>query len=315
MSPRALWERWCRFWFGYDNPLALALMRVQLAAVMLWMYVWRHLDNLGDYGPQSMIPRELALSALPEGLRPAFAWFFWPDSAVAGVHGLFLGLLLLMLLGVGTRVAALAIWVLHMGFLQRNYAIVFGADVISAVLLFYLAFARTEDRLSVASLWRREAPPAPRAPEALSSMFARLLQVQIAVIYAYTGFEKLRGASWWDGTALWTVLGNPQMVAFNMDFVRGAPLVIAALTFATILFEIYWPAAVLSRRSRGPWLAAGVLFHAGIGAIMSLWTFSLIMLSAYWLFVPRGALERAWSRLKAGRVARNDGEIAPTVRH
>lgn len=310
-----MWDRWCRFWFAYDNPLGLALMRVQIIAVMLWMYLWRHLDNLGDYGAQSMIPRDLAVSALPESLRPAFAWFFWPDSAVAGVHGLFLGLLLLILLGVGTRGAALAAWVLHMGFLQRNYAIVFGADVISAVLLFYLAFTRTEDRLSLASLWRRGAPPIARGPEALSSMFARLLQVQIAVIYAYTGFEKLRGASWWDGTALWTVLGNPQMVAFNLDFIRSIPLVVAVLTFLTVIFEIYWPAAVLSRKTRGPWLGAGILFHAGIGAIMSLWTFSLIMLSAYWLFVPAGALERAWIRLRTGRPKRIDGENPPIVRH
>lgn len=296
-----LWSAWCDFWFTYDNPLALALLRIQLAAVLLWMYAHRHLYNLMDFGPSALIPRDWALRALPEDMRPPFGWFFWPDDLAAGVHGLFLGLLLLILLGVGARWVAWLAWIIHLGFIQRNYSILFGADVISSVFLFYLAFVRSDERLSIMN-WKGRRPPPERPPEMVSSMFARLLQVQLVTIYAYTGFEKLRGASWWDGTALWTVLGNPQMVAFDLDFVRNVPLLIAATTFLTIVFEIYWGAAVAHPKTRKLWLWAGVAFHVGIGLLMSLWTFSLVMLAVYWLFIPRASLESCWDRLRSRRM-------------
>jgi hypothetical protein len=217
----------------------------------------------------------------------------------AGVHGLFIGLILCFLLGIGTRFVAIFAWVLHMGFLQRNYSILFGADLVLGLILFYLAFTRCEDRLNFWN-WLRQRQVPRRAPEALSSAFSRLLQIQLLVIYAYTGFEKLRGASWWDGTALWTVLGNPQMVVVDMGFARNFPLLISVMTFSAVIFEIYFPFAMLIPVLRKPWLFAGVLFHSGIGMMMSLWTFSLSMMAPYWLFLSPAEVDRIFASFRDG---------------
>jgi hypothetical protein len=150
-----LGRRWNQFWFEFENPIGLALMRIQISLVLLWIYGHRQFDNMQDYGVNSMIPRDLAISALPYALRPPFPWFFWPDVWAPLVHGIFLILIFMMLFGVATRVGAVLIWILHMGFLQRNYAIVFGADVISAVLLFYFMWTRHNDRLSLSCLWNK----------------------------------------------------------------------------------------------------------------------------------------------------------------
>lgn len=277
---------WSRFWFEFDRPLGLALFRIQLMTVVTWLVVKRQLDSMSWFAADGLVPRDRAIDVMQEVIRPPFAWFLWPDSMNASVHAVLLILCVLILLGVKTRWLAPFAWIIHMGFLQRNYAILFGADIISGLMLFYLMFTRCDERLSVLSRFRGpRRGGAGATTDLVSSAFARLLQIQLGVIYAYTGLEKLKGASWWDGTALWTVLGNPQMVTLNMAWVRSFPAAIAAITFATVVFEIYWPAAILIPRLRRLWLAVGVAFHCGIAALMALWTFSLVMLAPYWLFL------------------------------
>lgn len=288
---------WNRFWFEFDHPWALALARVQVAGTMLWLYSIRQFSNLQSFAEDGMVPRKLALPLMMEAYRPPFAWFeLWPDAWNFGVHAFFLFCLLMVFLGAGVRFWGVLAWILHMGFLQRNYSILFGADIILAISLFYLMMTRCEDRLSLRALWRGQTPVF--TSDLLSSVGARLWMLQLGILYAYTGMEKLKGSSWWDGTALWTVLGNPQMVITDLAFLRHMPFVIVSLSFMTILFEIYFPAAMLSRRLRPGWLAAGVAFHLGIAFLMDLWTFSLGMLAGYWLFLDRVWLEALIQRLK-----------------
>jgi hypothetical protein len=126
----------------------------------------------------------------------------------------------------------------------------------------------------------------------------RMMQFQLCIIYAYTGFEKLKGASWWDGTALWSVLANPQMVNHDWTFLRHVPLVIAIGSFSSVIFEIYFPAAMMQSQLRRIWLAVGILFHLAIGFLMGLMHFSLVMISVYFLFMQPELLERLLTHLK-----------------
>lgn len=306
-----LLQGWNRFWFAPQDLFALSLMRIQLAGVMLYLYLFRHFNNLPDFTDESLVPRAKAYGVIPEYYRPPFAFYeLWPDSAVAWVHGLFLALLFLILIGAWSRWFAWIAWVLALGFVQRNYSILFGADVISTIFLGYLALTRHDEHLSLRSWFEsRRGRAAPLSvsrsvsrttPSLLSSVGFRLLQIHLSVIYAYTGLEKLKGVTWWDGTALWNVLGNPQMVVFDMSFMRYVPLVVAGLTYATVVFEIYWPFAMLVPWARRVWLVLGLAFHLGIGVIMGLTTFSLTMTSIYYLFIPPETLRRWVGRLSRG---------------
>lgn len=181
-----------------------------------------------------------------------------------------------------------------MGFIQRNYSIVFGADVMAAVFLFYLVLIETPPQIKNAAFLRQGMQSFAQEEKSdwISSAMIRLLQIQMAVIYAYTGFEKLKGASWWDGTALWSVFANPQMVWMDLSFIKHISWILPVIAFTTIIFEIYFPAAMLSRRVKYFWLAAGLGFHLGIGFLMSLWSFSLVMLSIYFVYLDPNDLKR-----------------------
>ena len=292
MLNRAL-SAWDKFWFGPQQLLNLACMRVVVTVTMLHLYFLRSW-NLEYFTADGIMPRELAISSLEEIYRPLWGWFFWPDSLVPWMHGFFIFALLLLVFGIGGRILMMITWVLHIGFIYRNYGVLFGADLMASIFLFYLSFSKACARLSILNLWRNK--PVLLFSDPLTSAMMRMIQFQICIIYAFTGFEKLKGMSWWDGTALWSVFANPQMVFYDYGFLRHVPLVIALGSFVSILFEIYFPAAMLNPKAKNSWLIFGVFFHLTIGLSMGLMHFSLLMISTYFLFIETKYLEMVWLR-------------------
>lgn len=284
-----LWARWDAFWFTPQNLLGLGFMRIILCGTMFYLYAYRMLA-LKYYSDENWVTRDQAWQAIPDYYRPAFSWTFWSDAWVFPLHLAFVVFLFLLTLGIGGRVLMIITWVLAMGFLQRNFTVNFGADIILTLFMFYMMFTQSCARLSVLNLIRKKTVT--KMSDQLSAMMIRMMQVQICVIYAYTGWEKLKGASWWDGTALWSVLGNPQMTTLDFSFMRHVPIVIPILAFLTIIFEIYFPVMVAFKKTRYAWLLMGVFFHAGIGIFMGLGPFATAMLSTYFLFIDPLILEQ-----------------------
>lgn len=294
------WDAWDIFWFGGKDLTALALLRISLGLTMFLMYVSRQSDVARFYGENSIVPRAMTNELIPEFYRMSFSWFFWPDSLAATVHAVFVFLLLLMTLGVGGRIVIAVAWVLHMGFLYRNYSVAFGGDLIGGIFLFYLAGTQCSERLSLWNYLRGR--KGAEVSDLATNVFYRLIQLQLCVIYAFTGFEKLKGLTWWDGTALWTVFANSQLTIIDFSWMRHFPTIISLITFSTIALEIYWPALVWQKKLRLPVLLAGISFHLGIAVVMALPTFASIMLSPYWLFAPPeilSALRRRFPFLSA----------------
>jgi hypothetical protein len=124
----------------------------------------------------------------------------------------------------------------------------------------------------------------------------RLMQIQLCVIYVYTGMEKLKGHPWWKGSAVWGVLGNHQMMLFDLSFLQQWPLIIAAMTHLTLIFEIYFAVLVWIRPLRNYVLLFGLAFHAMIGFSMGLFFFSAGMMSAYVLFADPNWLRQRLPR-------------------
>lgn len=288
-----MWQAWQKFWFDPVDLLNIAVFRIILCGTLAAQDFGRQWDVGLFFTDQGILPKALSLKVLPESYRPFAILSFWSDTWVFAVHALLVFALLCVCLGVGGRLMGLLAAFLHLAFLHRNYGIAFGADQIGGIFLLYLALTKCQSRLSILRLCK---PPSGSSAKSLSSglltpMFYRMVQIQLCVIYAYSGMEKLKGQTWWDGTALWSVLANPQMVVINLSWLRHLPFVIVILSFSTILFEIYFPVLVWVRSQRSRMLTMGVMFHSGIGLVMALWSFSLVMISPYVLFLEPGVLE------------------------
>lgn len=279
------------FLFGEGHFERLGLFRFLIFAVMFYIACYRQM-NVDQYGPQALIPGAQALDVFSDFYKPYVKLFFWPDHLASTVHIFYIALLGLATLGLSNRPLMILTWVIAQGFIQRNFSILFGADVIGTLFMFYLSFTRCNEYFSLRRLIsKKKVVFNPKSwSDQLSTMAFRLLQMQLFTIYVYTGFEKLKGSTWWDGTALWTVLVNPQFTSFDLLFLKDFPIFFAIGTFVTIIFEVYFWVMVSVKTTRPLWLALGVLFHLMIGVLLGLMSFSLVMISTYVLFVYRANL-------------------------
>jgi hypothetical protein len=243
------------------------------------------------------------------------------DSAwLIVVHVFFLLGMFLFTIGFATRITSVITWVGVISYINREPILVFGMDSIMVVLAFYLMLGPSGSALSVDRLlarwWARRTgaplPPAEPPPSVAANCTLRAMQVHFCFIYLASGLSKLQGAWWWAGTALWGTMANysfaPMHWPLYLDFLRFLAkrrilweCVMFFGTYYTLALEISLPFLIWRRSLRWLMVICAVLLHTGIGIIMGLTTFSLVMLCLLLSFIPAPVLRRFFSFLGASR--------------
>jgi hypothetical protein len=259
--------------------------------------------------------------------HPTFSiWFHVTDpTQMALIHSVILVIMVLFTVGFCTRVTSVLTWLAAVGYIHRTQQVLFGMDTMMNILLIYLMIGNSGAALSVdrliaryravrASLRRSGTiDDATRAflaapPPSVGAGFAiRMVQVHFCFIYLAAGLAKLKGAGWWSGNAFWDVMINPEFTLMRYtwyeDVVRAAasvkPLFYTASTLGvwfTWGLEVAFPFLIWTRlRPFMLWL--GILLHAGIGILMGLNLFELLMMTMLLAYIP-GQVVRA--RLRGG---------------
>jgi hypothetical protein len=179
-----------------------------------------------------------------------------------------------LILGYRTSLATLAALVPYALLEQRLPQYVDRGDSAARLALLYLLFVLPSG-----------ARPAPGSLAVwLHNVAVVAIGLQAATIYAAAGLAKLAGSRWLDGTAIYHVaqvaaLSHPAFVE-----VARQPLVTAFGSYATLVYELLFPLAIISPL-RLPWIAVGLLFHVAIGGLMGLVTFSIVMIGLDLFFV------------------------------
>ncbi len=296
-------QKWDGFWFKPVDTLSLSCFRFCFCSVLLVMYLIRFSSIHLFFHESGLMSGKEAL-ALKKFINKdmAFDFVLSSDMWVSFCYLLFIVVLFLMALGLANRFVVMVAFVLHVLFLQRNPSIVFGADVVATFWLFYLIFANSNKQIRWVHYFlnRQRGLVSERAEKGdwLNTMSLRFIQIQLCVIYMFSGLEKLKGGSWWEGTAIWEALSFYDFAIMDFSFLLSWPLLSAFLTAFTLLFEIYFPILVWTSKLRKVVLLAGLALHIGIALSLNLHFFSLIMLSAYILFIPSEALRRGLKKLK-----------------
>jgi hypothetical protein len=295
---------WNQFWFDSRNDgslVTLAAFRVLFCLVMLVAYLTRAFDVEFFYSAAGILPNSYAQNLEFFRYHPSLITDGWSLGSIHALHALFLVCLFCQMIGFGTRFAAVGTYLLHMVFVNRNMSVMFGVDMIATFFLLYLCFARTNARFSVDAMLGRGA----RTQSALSHVAMRLMQLQVCVIYGFSGTEKLKGTRWWDGSALWDVLSIGNMQRWDMSFVAHFPVLLAASVYIVLAWEIYFPALIWQKSLRLPMLFFGVLMHIGIFVFMNLPSFGFMMISLYFLFLkPEEILDGLRALLRTFRISR-----------
>lgn len=307
---RSVQTAWEKFWFdsrSNDALTVLAAFRVAFCGVMFFCYFARAFDVDFFYTGQGILPLWYKESIDFFRYHPTFLTNEMSPLLVHGIHTLFLGFLLAQMLGFYTRFAANGTYLLHLAFFNRNMPVMFGVDMIGTYYFLYLCLANTNARYSIDS-WRGRGA---REQSGLSHIALRLMQLQVCVVYAYSGLEKMKGTSWWSGAAIWDTLSIGNMQRFDLSFVVHVPVLLAAMAYVVLLFEIYFPVLIWQKRFRLPLLAFGTFLHIGIYIFINLPTFGFMMMALYLLFLKKEEVEAGvrglrWQKISAA------GKIYPS---
>jgi hypothetical protein len=212
-------------------------------------------------------------------------------------------------------VTSVLTWLAAVSYIHRTQQVLFGMDTMMNLLLIYLMIGPSGAALSL-DRWRakRRAARLSRArhggsldplaeqflagpPKSVAAGFAlRLVQVHFCFIYFAAGLSKLKGAAWWNHTAAWDTMANPEftMITFQFyedalqAFVKYRPVYAfsaAAVVIFTFFMELGLPFLVWTRL-RPYMVVGGVLFHFGIGTFMGLNLFGLLMMTLLLAYVP-----------------------------
>jgi hypothetical protein len=300
---RGALSAWENFWFDSksdDVLTTLAAFRIAFCGVMFVCYFARAFDVDFFYTGNGIMPLWHKESIDYFRYHPTIFSNEMNPYWIHGAHTLLLGFILAQAFGFATRVSSIGAYFLHLMFANRNMPVMFGVDMIGTFFFFYLCFANSNARWSIDKLLGWQA----KTQSGLSHIAWRLMQLQVCIIYGYSGLEKMKGTRWWDGSALWDVLTIGNMQRFDLSFVAHVPFLLAAAVYIVLLWEIYFPALVWQKKTRLPILAFGVFMHIGIYVFMNLPSFGFMMMSLYLLFLRREEVEAgvrgiSWKALRS----------------
>ena len=219
--------------------------------------------------------------------------FFHTQSAtaVAVVHGLHLLVILLFTVGFQTRVTSVLTWLAGLAYFQRNPLVLFGQDTMMNLCLFYLMMAPCGRCGRSTPGWRSAAAPTPARCRPCPRTSRPASQAHYCLMYLSAGLAKLKGQSWWNGTAPWGTMTNPEFsAAVHQLFVSFLHWLcqsenrwlweayMSSIVVFTLTLEIGFPFLVWTR-VRPIVVAGAILLHLGIAIYMGLIVFSLFMMA------------------------------------
>jgi hypothetical protein len=234
---------WMRFWFEPADARPLAAVRI-LAGLLGLLLLWSYADDLQAwFGPGGMVPVEVA-----RAWRPRFGLSLFDlattTASLWAMFGATVAAFVALVLGLGTRLAALAAAVLWASLLHRGPMLAGPADDCLAAILWCLVVGPCGSRWS---LDRWLATLAGR-PAAVASPWARvtlgLLMVFASAITLAAVIAQLKGDVWWDGTAAWWLaVRGSRLVDLTGLFARSEYLM-NLVTHAIVAFEILFAVGI-----------------------------------------------------------------------
>ena len=285
-----------RFLFDERDARDLAAMRIALGLILLVWWVELTPDLTFWFSAAGPVDLELLdtnwtvhRSHFLDGLE---------TRELQLVHGVGLIAILAFTAGFATPLMNLVVLFLLAAYWHRSPWIQNGGDRLLRIFVFYMLFTDSGRAWSVDARLRG-------LRDATAPVFSmRLIQLQLLVMYTYTGIAKFGGHTWLDGTAIYYSLSDIGYARWPhlLDAALASPAVQAVsrvMTWITLAWEALWAPLVLWRRTRTATLILGVALHLGIYGLIAVGIFSWSTLWGYLAFLPSGWAGRLVERIRA----------------
>lgn len=292
-------DGWDRFWFRAEHPHVLGVIRILIGLMLVYNHlIWA--TQLPEFlGATAWIPANVSQAMAGDSYLWTPLWNITSPMALWSVHLASLVVFGLYTVGWQTRRVAPLAWALTVIYCHRLQGALFGFDQVLAMATMYLMIGRCGDAYSVDAKLARKSSKSAGATDAgegqggacvANNLAIRLLQVHLCIIYLFGGLAKVRGTSWWDGSAMWNAIANLEYQSLDITFLGRAPWLLAMLSLVVVFWETFYCALIWPRWSRPLVLALAVATHAGIGLALGMITFGLAMITVNLSFVPSSLL-------------------------
>ena len=258
------------------------------------------------YTDAGILPRE------DLGRLFGFSRWYWSahllTGSVAGQAILFCAaavVALALTIGYRTRLATILTWFLLVSLQARNPLLLYGADQLLRMLLFWSIF------LPLGSCWSfdrvRRGGWADVPPGRHLSMASAAILLQMFLMYFFSGLLK-RDEGWQSGEALVHILALEMYARPLAAHLLAYPDLLARITRLIPWFEmvvpflLFMPWATMRLRVLALVLLAG--FHVSIGSLLATGLFPYVALTGLILFLPTALWDRVSGFESAGRATR-----------
>ena len=255
-------ERWMRFWFEPVEPLNLGICRALFFGAFYLFYLPQSFSAWGGVSEVFWVPIALfeILPLLPSGLL-VLTEVVWKVSLFTSCLGIF------------TRASTIISFVLGLYLLglPQNVGVPYHYDALVVFVLGIMAVSRCGDGFSIDRLiskwWHQGSNPSEQVAE-MSGEYTwpvRAVWVMFALIFLAAGVSKLRyaGLEWIfsDHMALVLTRAHYQLLNPLMSwglYVAQYDWLYQPMAAVTVVLEICYPLALLSRRAR--WVIVPAVF-------------------------------------------------------
>jgi uncharacterized membrane protein YphA (DoxX/SURF4 family) len=291
-APKSPWQafaaQWNRFFHGRIDARRMALVRISYALLMLvWLAIlYPDLDIW--FGPAGLVPMDAYEQARQPQQWSVLRWLpNDPHDAATWLRAIFwlnIASVLMLAIGLFTRVNALIVFVMLVSWQNRCPLIWDGEDPLFRLFGFYLLLMPSGRAWSLdRRLFGAASDVCPLAP----AWPLRLMQLNVSLVFVAAGMSKLGGDDWVDGVALSHVGQLDELFGrFPVPHVLfETPLLVRLMTWSVIAVELLAPLLLWFRETRRGALLVILLFHLSNEYAMYLFLFHWIMLVGWSTFL------------------------------
>lgn len=255
---------------SYRNGKVIALLTksLYLFLVLKILFLWPIINDI------------IANSALQFG--PGIRYVIFAPLALMKIDIQFFLIAFLVVLILGlffnpNYFSAVAIFWFSISLSKLIATVANGSDLVLNIFLFISIFLATTPKLPSGKLSQLQS--------LISNSALLLSQIQLALIYLLSGYDKLTSEAWQTGAAMHSIINltffqNP-FLKFEFNEVHCT-----VLSWLVILFELSFSVLIWFKKFRIPMLVVGVMFHLGIVFFLGLLDFGIIMIICYVVFLP-----------------------------
>lgn len=222
------------------------------------------------------------LSYKPFTYNSTLSYFLFAPLVLAKFHvPLFLTLFIVILIvGISTRInyflAFIICW-FSISLSRLSLPVINGSDLVLNLFLIIAIF--------LPKYPKHKFKNGEQLQTIISNTALLFAQIQFAMIYFLSGYDKLISASWRSGAAIDSI---NNLTYFHNPFITLALNEVACLvlSWSVILFELCFPFLIWLKSFKAPLLLIGIFFHLVIAIALGLIDFAIVMVIGYGVYLP-----------------------------